>query len=225
MGTSWEATGNPARCGHSPHPSHRSFTSDHVSISARRTAATALRGRATSGSLHFCHRMRNMPRSSGGYLIDVGSAQYIIDGKIGIVAGEMRRFVPEGIELVDGTILEADLVVMATGFKPPSETYARSWARSSPKRADPSGESTRGTNSTPCGAPAVTRTCGSPLEVSVLTHVQQPVLRAPDRSRHRWYQVGRTSADPVRRDRLPGSVRKQTPAPGTSFGPSPGCSA
>lgn len=59
---------------------------------------------------------------AGGYLIDVGSAQYIIDGRIGIVAGEMRRFVPEGIELVDGTILEADLVVMATGFKPPSES-------------------------------------------------------------------------------------------------------
>lgn len=60
--------------------------------------------------------------AAGGYLIDVGSAQYIIDGKISITTGEIRRFVPEGLEMADGTILEADLVVMATGFENMVET-------------------------------------------------------------------------------------------------------
>ena len=52
----------------------------------------------------------------GGYLIDVGSADYIIDGKIKMANGDIARFVPDGIELADGTVLEADLVVLATGF-------------------------------------------------------------------------------------------------------------
>ncbi|EFC86794.1 NAD(P)/FAD-dependent oxidoreductase [Parafrankia sp. EUN1f] len=61
----------------------------------------------------------------GGYLIDVGSAQYIIDGKIAVAHGEIRRFVPEGLELADGTVLEADIVVLATGFKNMRETVRK----------------------------------------------------------------------------------------------------
>ena len=55
--------------------------------------------------------------TSGGYVIDVGSGDYIIDGRIAIAAGQIRRFVRDGLELADGTKLEADLVVLATGFK------------------------------------------------------------------------------------------------------------
>lgn len=52
-----------------------------------------------------------------GYYIDVGASDLIADGKIAIKQGAgVREFVPEGVVLDDGTLLEADLVVFATGY-------------------------------------------------------------------------------------------------------------
>lgn len=54
----------------------------------------------------------------GGYYIDVGCSQLIIDGKIQVrqSPGGIGRFTPTGLVLADGTELEADVVVLATGF-------------------------------------------------------------------------------------------------------------
>lgn len=54
----------------------------------------------------------------GGYYIDVGASQLIIDGKIKVKQGqEIARILPNGIEFADGTKLEADEIVFATGYQ------------------------------------------------------------------------------------------------------------
>lgn len=55
---------------------------------------------------------------NGGYYIDVGASRLVADGSIGLVAGKtVERFVPEGVVMSDGTVVPADSVVFATGFR------------------------------------------------------------------------------------------------------------
>jgi cation diffusion facilitator CzcD-associated flavoprotein CzcO len=62
----------------------------------------------------------------GGYYINVGCSQLIADGKIKLAQGSgLAEFTPEGIRLEDGRTLEADLVVLATGYKNMRETARR----------------------------------------------------------------------------------------------------
>ncbi|MDV7272836.1 flavin-containing monooxygenase [Rhodococcus oxybenzonivorans] len=57
------------------------------------------------------------PGGPGGYYVDVGASQLIIDGKIAVRSGVgLDRFTRNGVVLSDGTELAADLVVLATGF-------------------------------------------------------------------------------------------------------------
>jgi putative flavoprotein involved in K+ transport len=54
----------------------------------------------------------------GGYYIDVGASQLIADGKIKIKQGvEIERFTKDGVVFTDGTTLDADIVVLATGYQ------------------------------------------------------------------------------------------------------------
>ena len=55
-------------------------------------------------------------RRGSGYYIDVGASQLIIDGKIKLANGQVTEVVPDGVVLADGTKLEADLIVYATGY-------------------------------------------------------------------------------------------------------------
>lgn len=55
-------------------------------------------------------------RRGSGYYIDVGASQLIIDGKVKLVKGQVDHFDETAVVLADGTRLEADLVVMATGY-------------------------------------------------------------------------------------------------------------
>lgn len=55
-------------------------------------------------------------RRGSGYYIDVGASQLIIDGAVKLVKGQPARFDETGVVLTDGTHLDADLVVMATGY-------------------------------------------------------------------------------------------------------------
>ncbi|MBK4218064.1 NAD(P)/FAD-dependent oxidoreductase [Paracoccus caeni] len=55
-------------------------------------------------------------RRGSGYYIDVGASQLIIDGEVKLVKGQVERFDETGVVLSDGTHLDADLVVMATGY-------------------------------------------------------------------------------------------------------------
>jgi len=59
--------------------------------------------------------MKYMRRGSG-YYIDIGASQLIIDGKIKHKYGQVERLDENGVVLSDGTRLDADLVVYATGF-------------------------------------------------------------------------------------------------------------
>jgi cation diffusion facilitator CzcD-associated flavoprotein CzcO len=53
----------------------------------------------------------------GGYYIDVGGAQLIIDGKVKVKHGqEVAQILPKGLKLADGSELEADEIVFATGY-------------------------------------------------------------------------------------------------------------
>jgi putative flavoprotein involved in K+ transport len=55
-------------------------------------------------------------RRGSGYYIDVGASQLIIDGEIKLAHGQVTEIVPDGLVLEDGTKLEADLIVYATGY-------------------------------------------------------------------------------------------------------------
>ncbi|HYC44917.1 MAG TPA: NAD(P)/FAD-dependent oxidoreductase [Burkholderiales bacterium] len=53
----------------------------------------------------------------GGYYLDAGCAQLIIDGEVGLMHfDEIERFAPQGALLRNGSIKPADLIVLATGF-------------------------------------------------------------------------------------------------------------
>ncbi|CAL8581331.1 hypothetical protein XPA_007030 [Xanthoria parietina] len=54
----------------------------------------------------------------GGYYIDVGCSQLIIDGKIKIKQGqEIEEVKPNGLLFADGETLEADEIIFATGYE------------------------------------------------------------------------------------------------------------
>ena len=57
-------------------------------------------------------------RRGGGYYFNVGCSDLIVDGKIGLLQFEdIERFVPEGVRLKDGSLVEAEILVAATGYK------------------------------------------------------------------------------------------------------------
>lgn len=54
----------------------------------------------------------------GGYYIDVGASQLIIDGKIKVKQGQgVAKVLPHGLRFEDGSEVEADEVVIATGYQ------------------------------------------------------------------------------------------------------------
>jgi putative flavoprotein involved in K+ transport len=65
-------------------------------------------------------------RRCGGYYLDAGCAQLMIDGEIGLLQFDrIERFVPQGALLKDGTIKPADLLVLATGYYDQQEMVRR----------------------------------------------------------------------------------------------------
>jgi cation diffusion facilitator CzcD-associated flavoprotein CzcO len=53
----------------------------------------------------------------GGYYLDAGCAKLIIDGDVGLLQfDQIERFVAGGALLKDGSVMPADLIVLATGF-------------------------------------------------------------------------------------------------------------
>jgi len=54
----------------------------------------------------------------GGYYIDVGMSQLIVEGKVRVKHGqEIAEVLPNGLKFADGTVLEADEIVFATGYE------------------------------------------------------------------------------------------------------------
>jgi cation diffusion facilitator CzcD-associated flavoprotein CzcO len=61
-------------------------------------------------------------RYLGGYYINVGASNLIIDGKIKLKSGvQIDRLKRKDVEFSDGTSTSADILVMATGYKPLQE--------------------------------------------------------------------------------------------------------
>ena len=57
-------------------------------------------------------------RRGGGYYFNVGCSELIISGEIGVLQyADIETFAPEGVRLRDGSIVPAELLVLATGYK------------------------------------------------------------------------------------------------------------
>ncbi len=55
-------------------------------------------------------------RRGSGYYIDVGASELVADGKIKLQSGTVDHLTEDAVVMADGTELEADLVVYATGY-------------------------------------------------------------------------------------------------------------
>jgi putative flavoprotein involved in K+ transport len=54
----------------------------------------------------------------GGYYFDAGCSQMVVDGRIGLIQfAEIEHFGPEGAVMKDGSVKQADLIVLATGYE------------------------------------------------------------------------------------------------------------
>lgn len=54
----------------------------------------------------------------GGYYIDVGASQLIVEGKVKVKSGQaISHITATGLDMADGTHLDADVVVFATGYQ------------------------------------------------------------------------------------------------------------
>ena len=62
----------------------------------------------------------------GGYYFDAGCSQMIVDGRIGLIQfDDIERFCAEGARLKDGSVQQADLIVLATGYLGQKEAVRR----------------------------------------------------------------------------------------------------
>jgi len=58
----------------------------------------------------------------GGYYLDVGASQMIIDGKIKLKSGtNIQEFTKNGLKFEDGSTLDCDVVLFATGYGDPRQ--------------------------------------------------------------------------------------------------------
>ena len=65
-------------------------------------------------------------RTGGGYYLNVGCSELIADGEIDVIAStEIERYGRDGAILTDGSVLEVDLIVLATGYDNLQETTRR----------------------------------------------------------------------------------------------------
>ena len=77
-------------------------------------------------------------RRGGGYNLDTGSSALMIKGEIGLLHYEqIERFTSAGALLRDGTVVPADLVVLATGYFPQVELVRRALGDAMVERIGP----------------------------------------------------------------------------------------
>ncbi|GJJ11777.1 hypothetical protein Clacol_006015 [Clathrus columnatus] len=92
-----------------------------------------------------------------GYGVDIGAADQIINGRIKVKPGEPERFTKDGLVFKDGSFLEADAVIFATGYHPVQHILSPIFGEELSERISPAwgldeeGESIR--NYRPCGHP------------------------------------------------------------------------
>src|SRR5690606_32930657 len=60
-------------------------------------------------------------RRAAGYYIDVGGSELIAAGEIKVRQGQIDAITEDGLRMADGTLLPAEVIVYATGYRPMSE--------------------------------------------------------------------------------------------------------
>lgn len=93
------------------------LTKRMVEYDRRMIDALVARGfKWTMGEDGAGHQMM-IRRRYGGYYLDAGCADLVIRGEVGLLQFDrIERFVENGALLKDGSVQEADLIVLATGF-------------------------------------------------------------------------------------------------------------
>jgi putative flavoprotein involved in K+ transport len=88
-------------------------------------------------------------RRGSGYYIDVGASELVANGSIKLRHGAIERVTPKGLQMADGSTLEADLIVWATGYgsmngwveklidKPTADKLGKCWGLGSGTKKDP----------------------------------------------------------------------------------------
>lgn len=77
-------------------------------------------------------------RRGGGYYLNVGCTELIIDGKIGLLQfADIDRFAGDGAVLKDGRTHAADVVILATGYKTQQELVRRVFGDDIAERVGP----------------------------------------------------------------------------------------
>ncbi|MFK7943492.1 MAG: NAD(P)/FAD-dependent oxidoreductase, partial [Paracoccaceae bacterium] len=71
----------------------------------------------------------------GGYYFNVGASDMIVDGTIGLEQfADIESFTAKGLRMQDGREIPADLVVLATGYRPQEELVARLFGQETANR-------------------------------------------------------------------------------------------
>ena len=63
-------------------------------------------------------------RRAAGYYIDVGGSELIASGAVALRHGEITEILADGLRLADGSVVSADVIVYATGYRPMSEAVS-----------------------------------------------------------------------------------------------------
>ncbi len=83
------------------------------------------------------HQMKYF-RRGGGYNLDAGSSALMIRGEIGLLQYDrIERFAAGGALLKDGSVVPADLLVLATGYYPQQELVRRALGEEMARRIGP----------------------------------------------------------------------------------------
>lgn len=60
-------------------------------------------------------------RRAAGYYIDVGASELVANGDIKLAHGDIAQITETGVEMADGSVLPADRIIYATGYRPMQE--------------------------------------------------------------------------------------------------------
>ncbi len=83
------------------------------------------------------HQMKYR-RRGGGYNLDAGSSALMIKGEIGLIQNDdIDRYCAQGALMKDGSIVEADVIVLSTGYYPQGELVRRALGESMAEKIGP----------------------------------------------------------------------------------------
>ncbi|KAF8903686.1 hypothetical protein CPB84DRAFT_1814587 [Gymnopilus junonius] len=84
------------------------------------------RGFRTNAGFKDCGLLFGVFTKAGGYYMDMGGSQYIIDGRIKLKNdSQIKGFIEGGLKFEDGSELSADVVVFCTGLGDPRDSLRK----------------------------------------------------------------------------------------------------